>query len=252
MNLKNYLLNIKKQNKFGFMSFCVAGYPDLEKSTKRMKILLKYCDLLEVGIPFSDPSADGKVIQNASKVAIENGFKTSDVFDSIKVANKDFLKPIVILCYLNTILQYGVGNFLQSCQECGVNALVIPDLPPEEVSILQGNKNHNIELVFIISTNTSIDRVKFIDSISNSFIYFVSKPSITGLNNEKISQETINCINSVREITTNPLYIGFGVSNKKQVKEYRQTKADGFIIGSKIVSINSDNELELFLQEIIK
>jgi tryptophan synthase alpha chain len=213
--------------------------------------LLKYADVLEVGVPFSDPLADGEVIQNASKIAIESDFKTQDAFKIIKEANKNFQKPIVILCYLNTVLQYGVGQFAKDATNAGVRAILMPDLPPEEADVVRGEmqKNH-IELVNIISTNTPIERVKHIDSITNSFLYFVSKPSITGVSGQSISDETIEKINQFKSFIANPLYIGFGVSSKDQIAQYAKTKADGFIIGSKLITLEDKNKMIEFLNSI--
>ena len=133
--LKDYLLNIKKEeNRLGFMPFWIAGYPTINESIERIKILLKYADVLEIGIPFSDPIADGVIIQNANKIAIKNGFKTKDLFSIIKNANKEFQKPVVILCYFNIVLQYGIENFMQEAKESGVKAILIPDLPPIDES----------------------------------------------------------------------------------------------------------------------
>jgi tryptophan synthase alpha chain len=251
-NIKEFMLAIKKeQNRLGFMPFFMCGYPSVEESIARMKILLKYADVLEIGIPFSDPLADGEVIQNASKIAIENGFKTRDTFKIIQEANKDFQKPIVILCYFNTVLQYGVENFAKDAQSVGVNALLLPDLPPEEAGDIQKTmQKNNIELVNIISTNTPTERVKYIDNITNSFLYFVSKPSITGANNQPILEETIEKINQFKSFVKNPLYIGFGISSKDQVLQYSKTKADGFIIGSKLIMLDDKNKMIEFLNSI--
>jgi tryptophan synthase alpha chain len=252
INLKEYLLNIKQnQNRLGFMPFWLAGYPTINESINKMKILLEYCDVLEIGIPFSDPSADGPIIENAAKIAIENGFNTSDLFYCITKANEKFKKPIVILCYFNTVLQYGIEKFCQNANTAGINAVLIPDLPPEESELVKQHfDKYNIELVYIISTNTSIERIKYIDNISNSFIYFISKPSITGITNNEIPQETLDLIDKIRNLITNPLYIGFGISNKEQIKQYFKTKADGFIVGSKLISFDKNEELSMFLNSI--
>ena len=242
--------NIFKKSGLAFMPFWIAGFPYKEQSIETMMSLLKYADVLEVGIPFSDPIADGVVIQQASKTAIEAGFKTSDVFEIITKANHNFKKPIVILCYLNTILQYGVESFVKQASLSGVKTLLVVDLPPEEIDIIKKHCDfYNLSISLIITTNTSIERVKFIDSICNSFLYFVSKPSVTGGREELVCEKTLNYINLVKQFVQNPVYVGFGISNKSQVLEYSKTKVDGFIVGSKLISLRYNDKIESFLSK---
>jgi tryptophan synthase alpha chain len=237
-----------KKDKIKFMPFYMAGYPTIEESINNIKTLDKYADILEIGIPFSDPSADGVVVQSASQVAIQNGFNTSDVFDVISKVKAN--KSIVILCYLNTTMQYGIEKFMKDASNVSVQAILCPDLPPEHRKMLTKYADkYNIDIVHIISTNTSIERVKFIDSIVNSFIYLVSKPSITGGNSD-IPQETIDYINKIKPIVKNPLYIGFGISNRDHINKIKSTDIDGFIIGSKIISLKGD-EIEKYLQNVL-
>lgn len=241
----------KQKDKLMFMPFWMCGYPNIDDSIKKMELLLEYCDILEIGIPFSDPIADGVVIQNASKIAIENGFNTENTFEIIKKANQKHQKPVVILCYLNTILQYGIEKFMKAAKESNVNAVLIPDLPPEESEIIKKYLN-GIEIIYIISTNTSIERIKYIDNISNSFIYFISKPSVTGISEKNVEESTIKFINEIKFTITNPLYIGFGISNLEQIKQYSQTSADGIIIGSKLISLDSSELIESFISDFKK
>lgn len=238
----------KKKNKANFMPFYIAGYPNKEESIQNIQILEEFGDILEIGIPFSDPSADGEVIRNASQIAIQNGFNTKDVFDIIKTINTK--KPIVILCYLNTIMQYGIHKFMQEASIVGIKTILCPDLPPEHRNILaQDASLYGIDIAHIISTNTPIDRVIFIDKLVNSFIYLTSRPSITGMQND-IPNETLEYINKIRPMIQNPLYIGFGISTRQHIETISKTKLDGFIIGSKIISLNSC-EIKQYLQNTI-
>lgn len=242
------MMEFVKKNKIKFMPFYMAGYPTKDESIANIKTLDEYADILEIGIPFSDPSADGSIIQNASQVAIQNDFNTSDVFDIISKVNTD--KPIVILCYLNTIMQYGIDKFMKDSLDVSVKAILCPDLPPEHRSMLTKYADkHSIDIAHIISTNTPIERVRFIDNIVNSFIYLVSKPSITGGNGD-IPHETIDYINKIKQIIKNPLYIGFGISERDHINKIKNTDIDGFIIGSKIISLKN-HEIDLYLQEIL-
>lgn len=230
-----------------FMPYLLAGYPDIESSIEKARILLKYCDILEVGIPHSDPIADGIVIQNAHQMAIKNGFHTKDLFIFLEKLQSN--KPIVLLLYFNTILQYGIEEFIISCAKYGVNALLIPDLPPEHRNYIDSLlKQHNIHLVFIISTNTSMERVKFIDEISDYFIYFICKPSITGEKSD-IEQETLDFLVKIKTFVKNDIFAGFGISNKMQIEKLSKAGADGVIIGSKLVNL-FNQDIENFCKSI--
>lgn len=227
-----------KMKKCKFMPYWLAGYPNFEKSLENTRVLMEYCDIIEVGIPHSDPIADGSVIQNAHRVAIENGFQTGDIFTFLEQLNAQ--KPVVLLTYLNTILQFGVENFANSAKKNGVNAILVPDLPPEHCELIRPIfAEKNIKIIFIISTNTPLERVKYIDEISDYFIYFVCKPSITGVQND-IEAETLEFLKNIKTFVKNPIFAGFGISNKAQVEKLSLSGADGFIIGSKFVNMNSE------------
>jgi tryptophan synthase alpha chain len=240
---------MKRAKKMKFMPFWIAGYPTIKDSITSINLLLNYCDVLEIGIPFSDPIADGDLIQNANNVAIKSGFTTDDVFFCLENLLNPKNKPIIILCYLNTILQYGVGKFFQKLSTLKISGIVIPDLPPEEVDILENfNKIYSVNISYTISTNTSPERIKYIDEISNSFIYFISKPAITGVNNNLLDQSTIDKISEIKDIAKNEIYIGFGISNKSHIKQLLDTDIDGFIVGSKLIASQSPTELQNLLE----
>ncbi len=226
-----------KKNQKAFIPFVTCGYPDLDGYFKLVDVLEKNgADIIEVGIPFSDPLADGPIIQATSKIALENGINTDIVMDSIsKIRSKSNI-PIVILTYFNTVYRYNVEKFLRRTSETGVNGLIIPDLPLEEFCSYRPlfEKNH-IDNIMLASLKSSEQRLSKISSISSGFIYCVSVKGVTGIR-DRIGSEVTDFLVKLRKITDIPLALGFGLSNQKQIGEIKDY-CDGIIIGSKILSM---------------
>ncbi len=219
-----------------FIGFLTAGDPDLE-TTKRIikKMAEAGCSLVEIGIPFSDPIAEGPVIQNANIRALKNNVTTDDVFDMVRELKKDISIPMVFMTYLNVLFKYGYDRFLQNASDAGICGVIIPDMPYEEKEELQSvAKNYGIEVVSLIAP-TSEDRIKTIAKDAEGFIYTVSSLGVTGVRSE-IKTDLDSITKAIREVTDVPVAIGFGINTPEQAHMYSQI-ADGVIVGSAIVKI---------------
>ena len=234
-------LRIKNQK--GFIPFVTCGYPDLDGYKKLINVLEKNgADIIEIGIPFSDPLADGPIIQTTSKIALDNGINTDIVFNSIKEIRGSSDIPLVLMTYFNTIYSYGISKFLENAENAGVDGLIIPDLPLEEYLNYQDHfHGSKIDNIMLASLNSSHERLKKISNLTKGFLYCVSVKGVTGVRN-KIDIEVIEFLKKLKEITDVPLALGFGISTISQVNEVKKY-CDAVIIGSKILSIllNSDN-----------
>ena len=222
--------------------FFTAGFPTME-STKEILSILNNTDVdfIEIGIPFSDPLADGPVIQHSSTVAINNGMTLELLFAQLKDIKDKVTKPYLLMGYLNSLLACGIESFYRKCYEGGVHHIIIPDLPVNEY--LEEHKSYadkyEVSPVFLITPNTSAARIKEIDKISNAFIYLVSGNTTTG-NDSSIQTEAIKKIQKLK--LKNPLIIGFGIKNKTDYTEACKL-GNGAIIGSAFINViaNSTN-----------
>lgn len=224
------------ENGKAFIGFVTAGDPNLATSKEIMLSMAKGgCDLIEVGIPFSDPIAEGPVIQEANIRALKNDVTTDDVFALVKEVKAEINTPMVFMTYLNVLFKYGYDRFLQNAKDCGVCGVIIPDLPYEEKAELQEvARNYNIEVVSLVAP-TSEDRIKTIASDAEGFVYTVSSLGVTGVRSE-IKTDLQSIVTAIKEATTIPVAIGFGISTPEQAKKY-SVIADGIIVGSAIVKI---------------
>lgn len=229
---------LKEEGKKAHIGFLTGGDPSIDKTPELIKALVEGgSDIVEIGVPFSDPLADGPVIQAAANRALTGGVTVDKIFDMVKEVRKDVEVPLVFLMYVNTLLVYGKEKFIANCKEAGIDGLIIPDVPYEEQGeILPLMKDYGIELIPLVAP-TSKDRVAKITESSKGFVYCVSSMGVTGRNSEFHSG--INAyIEDVRSQTDLPLAIGFGISNNDDVKRF-ESIADGVIVGSAIV-----NEIE--------
>lgn len=224
------------ENGKAFIGFVTAGDPNLATSKEIMLSMAKGgCDLIEVGIPFSDPIAEGPVIQEANIRSLKNNVTTDDVFALVKEVSAEIDIPMVYMTYLNVLFKYGYDRFLQNAKDSGVCGVIIPDLPYEEKAELQDvARNYGIEVVSLIAP-TSEDRIKTIASDAEGFVYTVSSLGVTGVRSE-IKTDLESIVAAVKEATDIPVAIGFGISTPEQAKKY-SVIADGIIVGSAIVKI---------------
>lgn len=219
-----------------FIGFITAGDPDLD-TTKEIILQMEQagCDLVEIGIPFSDPIAEGPVIQNANIRALKNKVTTDDVFAAVNDIKDTVHIPMVFMTYLNVLFKYGYDRFLQNAANAGICGVIIPDLPYEEKDELQSvAKNYGVQVVSLIAP-TSEERIKTIAADAEGFVYTVSSLGVTGVRSEiKTDLESITA--AIKAATDVPVAIGFGINTPEQAKHYSSI-ADGVIVGSAIVKI---------------
>ena len=255
MNRINKLF--QKKNKKILSIYFTAGYPRINDSVNIIKALDKNgVDMIEVGIPFSDPIADGPIIQNSSTIAIKNGMNMSLLFDQLKNIRSTTQIPIILMGYINPIIQFGYDKFVNKLIDCGVDGVILPDLPLLEYKkeLKPFFDKNNISFISLISPNTSIERVKEIDQISDGFLYVVSSSSITGQNN-LFDVNQIKYFNSLNNIfLKNPKIIGFGISDKKSF-DMACNYSNGAIIGTKFINsldvLNLNKSIEKFINSIL-
>ncbi|MFA5327159.1 MAG: tryptophan synthase subunit alpha [Prolixibacteraceae bacterium] len=235
MNRINKLFQEKKERILSV--YFTAGYPELNDTTTIIHELVKNgVDLIEIGMPFSDPVADGPVIQHSSLVSLQNGMSIRKLFEQLKDIRKTVDIPLILMGYINPVLQYGVDAFCKKCNEIGIDGLIIPDLPmdvyqEEFKAVFEANNLHNI---FLITPQTSDERLKLIDGVSSGFIYMVSSNSTTGAKSS-VSDFQREYFERVKTNNLkNPRLIGFGISNAETFRNACQY-ASGAIIGSAFV-----------------
>lgn len=224
------------KNGKAFISFITGGDPDLE-TTKKLIIEMEKsgADLIEVGIPFSDPVAEGPVIQEANERALANGCTTDKLFDAIKDVRKTVKAPIVFLTYMNPIYTYGKEKFMKRCVECGIDGIIVPDLPFEEKNeIYPECKDYGIDLISLIAP-TSHERITMIAKEAMGFVYCVSSMGVTGVRSD-ISTDLKGMTDLVREATDVPCAFGFGIATPDQAAHVAKY-SDGAIVGSAIVKL---------------
>ena len=227
-----------KEKKFLSLYFC-AGCPTLEGTGDVILTMQRRgIDFIEVGIPFSDPLADGPVIQSAATQALKNGMTLSKLFAQLKAIKDDVQIPLILMGYLNPILHYGIEAFCKSCVESGVSGMIIPDLPFDDYQkiVKPIADRYDLRVIMLITPETSDERIRFIDDNTDGFIYMVSSAAITGAQQsfDDAKQAYFRRIDQMN--LRNPRMIGFGISNK-QTLETAQQNAAGAIIGSKFVTL---------------
>ena len=243
MNKINKLFSENQDKKLLSLYFC-AGAPTLDSTADIILTLQQRgISMIEVGIPFSDPMADGPVIQDAATTALKNGMSVQLLFDQLKTIKDQVQIPLILMGYLNPIMQYGIEAFCQSCVDSGVSGMIIPDLPFKDYqdTIKPIADKYDLRVIMLITPETSEERIRFIDDNTDGFIYMVSSAAITGAQKsfDDAKQEYFRRINAMQ--LRNPRMIGFGISNK-QTLEAAQQNAAGAIIGSKFVTLLSESK----------
>ena len=238
MNKINSLFNNRGSRKLLSLYFC-AGAPTLDGTAQVILTLQRRgISMIEVGIPFSDPMADGPVIQDAATTALKNGMTLRKLFEQLSAVKDQVSIPLILMGYLNPIMQYGIEAFCQSCVESGVSGMIIPDLPFKDYQevIKPVADRYDLRVIMLITPETSEERIRFIDEHTDGFIYMVSSAAITGAQKsfDDAKQDYFRRINQMN--LRNPRMIGFGISNAQTLKA-AQDNAAGAIIGSKFVTL---------------
>ena len=240
-------------NKKAFIAFLTAGDPDYETSLQNFKAVIEAgADLIEVGIPFSDPIAEGPVIQEADIRALSSGMTTDKVFRLVKDLRKDYDLPIVFMTYANPVYHYGADKFFKNASEAGADGIIIPDCPFEERGEFEDSAaKYGMDFISMIAP-TSEDRIKTIAAKARGFIYVVSSLGVTGVRSS-ITTDLDSIIKLIKEATDTPAAIGFGISTPEQAAAMSK-KADGVIVGSAMVKIVAQygKEASAKLSEYVK
>jgi len=253
MNRLHTLFTKKKNNILSV--YFTAGFPKLNSTSSIIKEL-EYAgvDMIEVGMPFSDPLADGPVIQNSSSIALKNGMSLSILFGQLEGIRKEVSIPLVMMGYINPVLQFGIENFCKKCQEVGIDALILPDLPMTEYfkDFKPVFEKYGLENILLISPMTSEERIRQIDDASNSFIYMVSSSSTTG-QKSIFAEEQVAYFKKVSSMKLkNPLLVGFGISNNETFKQVCN-HTSGAIVGSGFVkAIEQEGNLKEIVASFVK
>ena len=224
------------ENKKAFIAFLTAGDPDYETSLANFKAVLDAgADLIEVGIPFSDPIAEGPVIQEADIRALSGGMTTDKVFELVKEIRRDYDTPIVFMTYANPVFHYGTDRFFKNASEAGADGIIIPDCPFEERHEFDETaEKYGMDFISMIAP-TSENRIKEIAAQAKGFIYVVSSLGVTGVRSE-IKTDLGSILKAIKEVTDTPAAVGFGISTPEQAKKVCEV-ADGAIVGSAMVRI---------------
>jgi tryptophan synthase alpha chain len=227
---------LRQAGKCALIPFLTAGDPDLETTVKALELLDRAgADLIELGVPYSDPLADGPVIQAAATRALKRGVKLGDVLEVVETVRDQLRSPIVLFSYYNPIYHQGVHPFLKRVSEAGVKGLVIPDLPLEEAEVvLTPAKEYGIEVTLLVTPTSPKERMSAIAQQSQGFVYLVSVTGVTGTRNQ-VGAKVKELLPLLRSATDKPICVGFGVSQPQQAQQIREWGADGVIAGSALV-----------------
>jgi len=217
--------------------YITVGYPSVETTLKVAPLLASNgCDIIELGIPFSDPLADGATIQRASYEALRQGVTPKVCFDLAQELRRQVEIPLVFMTYYNPVLKFGLEQFCSKCTEVGIDGLIIPDLPPEEGKELeQSTKRHGLDIIYLLSPASTEERIELVAKRSSGFIYLVSLTGVTG-SRDKLPEELESFVSRVRKRTEKPLCVGFGVSTLEQAQRVARV-ADGVIVGSRMIQL---------------
>lgn len=254
--IKEAFLKLKMSKSKAFIPYITAGDPDCEKTLEIIEIFAENgADIIELGVPFSDPMADGPIIQSAMERALKSGTTLQKTLEVVKNFKKRYKKPIILMGYLNPFYVYGFENFAKDAKESGVDGVLIVDLPPEETEeytmIL---KKHKITQIFLATPTTDSKRIGIINKYASGFIYFVSVTGVTGVRNN-LPFETANKLKILKAYCNLPIVLGFGISGPETIEQF-YNYADGFVVGSAIVNkwalASKDNAKKSDLVEFLK
>jgi len=232
--------------------YITVGYPTIEATLKVVPLLASSgCDLVELGIPFSDPLADGATIQKASFQALQNGVTPKLCLEIAKRLTQMVDIPLVFMTYFNPVFHYGLEEFGSACAGSGVSGLIIPDLPPEEGSELEAiTQKQNLDLIYLLAPTSTEERIRLVAQKSRGFIYLVSVTGVTGVR-KSLPSDLEAFVARVRKFVTQPICVGFGISTTEQARQVAQI-ADGVIVGSRIIQLMEADESLVKVAKLVK
>lgn len=234
--IEDAFTRLKEQGRKGFIPFITAGDPDLA-TTEQLLVELAQAGatVIELGVPFSDPMADGPVIQRASERALQNHFSLQDLLDMVTRARKQIDTPIILFSYFNPLLQFGVKRVAAAAGEAGLDGVLVTDLTPEEAGEFELELRANgLDMIFLVAPTSTDERLKLVADHASGFVYAVSRAGVTGTR-ESVSAEAEKLVRRMRRFTPLPIAVGFGISNVDQVRDV-QRYADAVVVGSAIVA----------------
>lgn len=224
------------------VAYVTVGYPTVESTLEVVPLLAECgCDIVELGIPFSDPLADGATIQEASFQALQAGVTPQTCLDVAKQIRQKTDVPLAFMTYYNPVLRYGLEDFCTACARAGVDGLIVPDLPPDESTDLDMTaQNHGLDLIFLLTPTSTTERIRLVVEKSRGFVYVVSLLGVTGTR-DNVPSGLSDFIGRIRKGTDKPLCVGFGISTADQAQQVGQL-ADGVIVGSRLVQLIRDDK----------
>jgi len=229
-----------RNKRAALIPFVVAGDPDL-KTTEALVLRMAECgaDIIELGVPFSDPLADGPTIQTASQRALKKGVNLKEIFGMAERL-RGISPPLVLMTYFNPVFQYGLKSFAEDCHRNGIDGIIIPDLPPEEAGPwIKEASRFELGTIFLIAPTSPPERIRLASRCSRGFLYYVSVTGVTGVR-RKLPEELGTAIGQIKKYSQEPVAVGFGISTPEQIKEVSRV-ADGVIVGSAIVKLIEEN-----------
>jgi tryptophan synthase alpha chain len=227
---------LKQQGRKAFVPFITAGDPDLATTGKLLLELASAgAGVIELGVPFSDPMADGPVIQRASERALENEFGLEEIFQLVEESRREIETPIILFSYFNPLLQFGFKKLCQEAKRVGIDGVLVTDLTPEEATEFSAElRAHDLDMIFLIAPTSTDVRLRLVANRASGFIYAVSRAGVTGTR-DSVSREAEKLVNRMRAFSDLPIVVGFGISSPSQVAEVEKY-ADGVVVGSAIVA----------------
>ena len=241
-NIKKTFSRLRKKNEPALIVYLMTGDPELA-ITKSLVLELERagCDIVELGVPFSDPLADGPTIQKAAIRSLKNQTSISDVFDLVSDVRKTSRIPLIIMTYYNLIFRYGEERFVSDAVSAGLDGIILPDLPPEEArTLIRLSKKAGLDMIFLLAPTSTDERIRLVCKLSQGFIYYVSLTGVTG--SRLGTQNSIkDSLNKIKAITNRPVAVGFGISTPAQAAQIASWGADGVIVGSALVKVIEDH-----------
>ncbi len=243
--------SLRRERQCALIPFITAGDPDLQTTAEALRVLdTSGADIIELGVPYSDPLADGPVIQAAATRALQRGVCLDDVLSMVKDVSKQIKSPIILFTYYNPILNRGIEQFLQQIADVGVRGLVVPDLPLEEAeALMQPAAEIGIDVVLLVAPTSPKERIEALARRSQGFIYLVSVTGVTGIRSQ-LEGRVQDLLQQMRSITDKPIGVGFGISQPEQAAQVKNWGADAVIVGSAFVKRLADGTPEEGLQAI--
>lgn len=234
--IEKLLTELKRKNKKALSVFLTAGYPDIKTTEKIILEIEKYADIIELGVPFSDPVADGATIQYSSQKALKKNINLKKIFSIVKNTRKKTDIPIILMGYLNPIYNFGLERFFRKAEKTGIDGVIIPDSAYEEnTEITKLAKKHKIAFIPLVSLTTVKNRAEIIAGTSTGFVYVTAVTGITGARKD-ISVDLIPYLIMLRKKTKKPILVGFGISNQEHIRKLKNY-CDGFIVGSAVIEL---------------